>query len=205
MSLGTVDTSGAGPVSVAPKRSLGGFTADAVLSEDSVDELVMTDHPVEQGATITDHAYAEPSEINLVYGWSSASSQNVGGTPSFLQDLYARFLALQRPIPQLVNVISGKRSYANMLVRSIRLMTDKTTENALILNVRCRQVFIAQTTIVTANMDPNAMTAPQNNAPVTQRGQNALATAPNYNTQAAPPPPKQSLGPFKQSTVSQPF
>lgn len=205
MTIGAVDSSAAGPVSIAPKRSIGGFTADAVLTEDSVDDLVMTDHPVEQGAEITDHAYAEPAEINLVYGWSSSSKQNIGASTSFLQELYAKFLQLQRPKPQLISVISGKRSYSNMLVRSIRLMTDKTTENALILNVRCRQVFIAKTTVVAANTDPGAMATPQNNAPVTQRGQNGLSTAQNFNKQAAPPPPKQSLGPFKQSTTTAPF
>lgn len=63
---------------VKPKR---GFTvasngdsivAQATIEEMHSDEAEITDHPVEQGATISDHAFARPSEVVITCGWSNS-------------------------------------------------------------------------------------------------------------------------------------
>ena len=38
-------------------RSIGGFTADVTIEERHEDSLVVTQHPVETGSSIADHAY----------------------------------------------------------------------------------------------------------------------------------------------------
>lgn len=47
------------------------------IEEVHSDEMEITDHPVEQGSTISDHAFARPSEVILTIAWSN-SPNNAG-------------------------------------------------------------------------------------------------------------------------------
>lgn len=51
------------------------FIAQATLEEVHNDELEITDHPVEQGAAITDHAFKRPAEVVIRCGWSNSPQQ----------------------------------------------------------------------------------------------------------------------------------
>ena len=46
---------------------------DVVISEEHDDEVTVTRHPVDQGAPISDHAYKNPSVLNVRFGWSDSS------------------------------------------------------------------------------------------------------------------------------------
>ena len=48
--------------------------AQAIISETHTDRLEITEHPVEQGAPIADHAYKRPAEVIIVCGWSNSPS-----------------------------------------------------------------------------------------------------------------------------------
>jgi hypothetical protein len=50
---------------IRPNRSIGGITGYITLVENATDKLTITKHPVQQGATITDHAYKEPSDLSV--------------------------------------------------------------------------------------------------------------------------------------------
>lgn len=50
--------------------------AQATIEETHQDELEITDHPVELGAMISDHAFKHPSEVILRMGWSNSPSDN---------------------------------------------------------------------------------------------------------------------------------
>lgn len=75
-------------VLVKPKRRLYNLTlpnatkladiiAQAVVEEEHRDELEVTDHPLQKGASITDHAFKRPAEVTLKMFWSdSPSNQN---------------------------------------------------------------------------------------------------------------------------------
>lgn len=52
--------------------------AHAVIEENHNDTLEITDHPIEQGASISDHAFKLPAEVTLTLGWSNSLSE-VGG------------------------------------------------------------------------------------------------------------------------------
>lgn len=47
--------------------------ADATVEERHMDRLEITNHPVETGAAITDHAFYHPPELTLVLGWSNSA------------------------------------------------------------------------------------------------------------------------------------
>ena len=46
--------------------------AQATFEERHIDELEVTDHPVQQGAMISDHAFKRPAEVTLHLGWSNS-------------------------------------------------------------------------------------------------------------------------------------
>jgi hypothetical protein len=45
------------------------------IEEVHSDEMEITDHPVEQGSVISDHAFARPSELILTIAWSNSPSK----------------------------------------------------------------------------------------------------------------------------------
>ena len=44
------------PATIVPRRSIGPFNATLTIEEVASDDLEITQHPVQQGAAITDHA-----------------------------------------------------------------------------------------------------------------------------------------------------
>ncbi|WP_407059275.1 phage baseplate protein (plasmid) [Ralstonia syzygii subsp. celebesensis] len=154
----------------SPKRSIGSFHAYITLQEQHHDELVITDHPVEQGAAISDHAYKKPAELTLTIGWSDSSlsaltSLQFGNYSSFA---YEQLLSLQAQ-RILVDISTGKRKYSNMLIQAISTTTDERNENSMIATVHCREVIIVQTKATT--LAPAANQAmPQKTASITNTG-----------------------------------
>lgn len=143
--------------------------ADAVIEERGTDEMVITDHPVEQGTSISDHAYKEPAVLHLIYAWS-ASGVFGRFDPQFLQKLYAKLLALQAA-RAMFSVYTGQRLYQNMLLKQISKRTTKETENALVLDVICREVLLAHTSIVSFGTSSANQANPQNGTgPSVSRG-----------------------------------
>lgn len=169
---------------ITPKRQIGAFTADATFEEQHSDELAITEHPVEQGAAITDHAYKRPSALTLRLGWSNASQQ-AGGDDAYVRTIYAKLLALQASrVP--IDVVTGKRSYSNMLIAAIALTTDETSEFALFVTVTLREIIIVQTQ--TTSVPPAAVHAdPAKTAPIESLGTKQPAPA-TPSPPTAPPP-----------------
>jgi hypothetical protein len=150
-------------------RSIAGIVPQVVVEEKHRDELVITNHPVQNGANITDHAYKQPSMVSLRYGWSSSGalySLDLGA-PS-VDDVYSMLLKLQES-RQPFDVVTGKRNYSNMLIRSIDLVTDKTTEKSIIVDVLLQQIIIVETQSATLK-SASVMSMPEKTAPVTNAG-----------------------------------
>lgn len=167
-------------------RSIAGITPDITIEEEHQDQLVITDHPVELGATISDHAYDLPSEVLITYGWTPSGPTNSGFSASFLNDLYKKILAV-KSAKTLFQVFTGRRIYTNMLLQSVTLTTDKTTEQALVVRMLCRQIILVQTRIVVVSLDPTTQATPQKTLPPAPQGTQALQPAqtfsfPNYLT-----------------------
>lgn len=116
-----------------------GFTALITLSEQSTDNLTITDHPVEDGSKISDHAVMQPKvvRINFAYGANLGESLN---------DMYEKVLKLQSD-KQPFDIVTGKRKYKNMLIESISNTTDSNSENCLNLEISCREVIIVYSEI----------------------------------------------------------
>lgn len=74
---------GLGALAIKPRRGFfpkGARTISAqiTLRELHHDELEITEHPVEQGAAIADHAYKRPAEVIIECAWSNSPSKGTG-------------------------------------------------------------------------------------------------------------------------------
>jgi len=181
---------------VRPKRRLGAFVAHAVIREQHSDQLQITDHPVAQGAKISDHAIKLPATVTLEMIWSNTpavglgsgvlsadaySSAFVGTGPGQAADIYAKLLDLQtQRVP--FDIVTGKRKYANMLLQSLGVVTDKESENILRVTATCREVLIVSLQTTTVPSDPARHADPSSTAPTTNAGDKSLAPAPHYHT-----------------------
>lgn len=137
-------------------RKIGLIVPSVVVSEKHSDTLEITEHPVEIGAAVADHAYKRPSEVVMEVGFAGGGSLldfvdissiglSLGLSP---QETYQELLDLQSSrIP--FDVVTGKRLYSNMLIRALEVTTDKTTENVLSAVLTLREVLITQTQQIT--------------------------------------------------------
>lgn len=124
-----------------------------VISERHSDTLEITEHPVEVGAAISDHAYRRPSEVVMQVGFAGGGSLldlldttsyglSAGLSP---KEVYQNLLDLQDSrLP--FDVVTGKRVYKNMLIRAIEVTTDRTSENVLSAVLTLREVIMTSTT-----------------------------------------------------------
>ena len=204
---------------VKPKRGIFDNTTGQVIlipqvtiEELHTDELEITDHPVEQGSNITDHAFKHPAEITVKMGFSNSPSSNgslvnaaiglaaadnslvrtvanaieigsnlqsalTGANPNQVNAIYAQLLSLQSS-RTLVNLLTGKRIYKDMLIKGLSVLNDDKSENALFISVNFRQIIIVNTQTVTLPQSTQAL--PQVTTSLQNLGTKALIPAPNY-------------------------
>ncbi|WP_407323579.1 phage baseplate protein [Acinetobacter pittii] len=132
-------------------RTIMGLFADVTIEEKHKDEHKITEHPTEVGASISDHAYSEPPEVMMKVGWSeSAGALNgflgntiLGGNTS-LSIVYETLLQLKDRSVLLI-ISTGKRLYTNMLIKSLGCITDRQTENVLMIDITFKKILIVST------------------------------------------------------------
>lgn len=147
-------------------RNLGGIQFDVTLEESHEDGLEITEHPVEHGASINDHAYLKPAAVTIRAGVSDASPN---GGDGYNQDVYEKLRQLQASREPFA-IVTGKRLYENMLLETLTVVTDANTEHALIVSAACRQVIIVHTQVT--SVPPRARHAsPGKTGGTTDKGQ----------------------------------
>ena len=154
-----------------PIRAIGPFVTQVTIEEVGIHELVATEHPVSNSAPITDHSYVKPSQVIIRCGFSNsglagAISQVAGliafangnvGQLNYARQTLSNLIALQESrIP--FTVVTGKRTYRNMLMKSIVDETDERSENVLMVTCHCQQIIMVQTQ-VTAIVNSNGVQA----------------------------------------------
>jgi hypothetical protein len=127
-------------------RSIGDIYPDVVVEEIHHDEMQITQHPVETGAPVTDHAFMMPYTIEIRGGWSNSSAESEG----YVQAVYQALLTLQSS-REVFNVSTGKRQYSSMLMRSVMVRTDEESENALMVVAIAQQIIITNTSSTAAS------------------------------------------------------
>ncbi|MML92297.1 hypothetical protein D7J10_21450 [Salmonella enterica] len=139
-------------------RRIGILIPSVVVSEKHSDVLEITEHPVEKPTTnsasgfIADHAYKRPSEVTMECGFAGGGSlldfidtSSIGLSAGLSpKDTYQKLLRLQSDrLP--FDVVTGKRVYRNMLIKTLEVTTDKTSENVLNCILTLREIIMTQT------------------------------------------------------------
>ncbi|MCW1832036.1 hypothetical protein OLZ33_08480 [Pantoea ananatis] len=157
-------------------RKIGIIVPSVVVSEKHSDRLEITEHPVEVGASVSDHAYKRPSEVVMQVGFAGGGSlldfaSNLTAT-SLLgispREVYEQLLKLQSDRMPF-DVVTGKRLYSNMLLQNLEVTTDRFTENVLSATLTLREIIITSTQSIQV-ADKSDMKAGASTSAVTNTG-----------------------------------
>ncbi|MFG1260025.1 hypothetical protein V5F79_22115 [Xanthobacter flavus] len=160
-----------GQILVGSRRSIGGIVPKVVVEEISRDSLFITAHPVEKGAAISDHAFKMPVEVEMRCAWSDS-----GAYQGYSRAINAALVALQAK-RQPFSVVTGKRSYSNMLIAGLEVSTSAATEYALFVRVLLREVIIVSTSTVAASGAGTQANAARTGGTTDNGQKQAVATA----------------------------
>lgn len=205
--LGVVTAGGllySSSIVIRPKRGFTGvkdIVAQVTIEEVHRDEVQITEHPVEQGANIADHAFEVPASLIVRYGWSNSPSANnlvgaaafsAAGTASAVQslltgnstnqvrDVYKSLLDL-KSTRQPFSVFTSKRKYDNMLIKSISVTTDKATEQALMVTIELKQVLIVSVSTSAVSAPAADQANPSSTAAPVDGGNKSLMDSTGYD------------------------
>lgn len=171
---------------VAPTK-IGTLEVDAAITETAQFDTEVSEHPVENGASIVDHVRPKPVVVRIdgivsdtpstpaqvaraggVLGVSLDGPQNAAG----YADAALAFLLDLRENPRLVTIDTKRRTYDDMALTSLTVPEDVKTGDALHFTAtfrQVRQVTVRRVALVTAT--------PQTK-PKVKTGTKPTATAP---------------------------
>lgn len=139
--------------SIGPSRSFGGIDGYVTITESAVDAIEITQHPVQQGAPIADHAFKKPTGFSIQMLFTDNLTQS-------LSDIYQKLLDLQLSFVPFA-CITPKRTYNNMLFASLTNTTDKKTENCLSIAASFQEIIIVP--VLTTVVPRSQLKTPGNN------------------------------------------
>jgi len=154
---------------IRTQKAIGGIQLDAVISESHVNEVSLTNNPVELGAEITDHAVVQPKRLNIV----AQVSDTPMGLAAFGQivdlvtglfgtsttDNITRSNAAYNAIVQLqearepIEIQTKLKLYTNMIITNVSVQQDKNTSRIVRMSIDVQQVIITQSEIVQLSED----------------------------------------------------
>lgn len=125
---------------------------DATISEGHTSTLTVTQHPVEQGADVTDHARKASDVLELrgiisntpILILASQRARSVtGGPPSArAEDAYEEFRRLQETV-ELLTVTTEIHEYEDMVIESISVPRTAGTRKILDIQLRLKKFRVA--------------------------------------------------------------
>ena len=151
---------------------------DAVIRAEHSQAMRITEHPVQTGANIVDHAYLVPATLMLEIGMSDVMDSMIQGQYSGAYtksvQAYQTLLALQAKRNPL-RVTTRLNTYENMVIEELRTPDDYRTLYGLKCMVTLRQIITSQISTATVAVSARSQVTEQ---------------APQGNTQPAPLPEK---------------
>lgn len=132
----------------------GRFVFDAVFNTSHNANLMVTEHPVQSGGSVADHAFMEPDEVQLEIGMSDVAT-SVGTNHSV--NAYTRLRAIMAA-REPVTLVTRLKTYQNMLIVSLSAPDDYTTMYALRASVGFKQINIVSVSTVKVQQTVSAST-----------------------------------------------
>lgn len=127
--------------------SCGRIIFDAVFSLSHNSNVMVTEHPVQSGASIADHSFIEPDEVQIEIGMTDTAISVNGPSESRSVNAYAQLHSLMAAREPLT-LITRLKTYRNMLITSISAPDDYHTMNALKANIYFKQINIVSVSTV---------------------------------------------------------
>lgn len=147
------------------KTSIGSVELDASVSEQHTGAVEVTDHPVETGGAISDHARPLPETVTIEGLISNTPMPEAGAAtqertwagvnyrsssemaPTNASEGYAALLKL-KDAGELITVVTALRTYENMVLTSLTVPRDARTGNGLRFAASLKQVRVANSQTV---------------------------------------------------------
>ena len=140
-----------GTIAKYPETTVGDVLLDAVTSESHSFDVDVTEHPVETGSAISDHARPRPNRLTLdavisntpLTAAAQSNSDSTQGDDSVgrAQAAMRRFEEM-RDTSELLMVVTPARIYANMVIESMTVPRDPSTGDALRFSLSFKQVRV---------------------------------------------------------------
>lgn len=178
-------------LSLPQSANIGGIDVQVDLEETHESILEVTQHPVEDGADITDHSYMRPVELVMRCGWSNAqgipnpitnfaaaqslvktvfNKDSTESASDFVTGVYMQLRKLQSS-RELITINTSLLNYASMLITSLQVTRDQRTASVLMVTASFRQVILVapkSTTVDQSNQaDPSRTAGVQDAGSVT--------------------------------------
>lgn len=138
---------------------------EITFNEKTVDDYTITDHPVESGEVISDHLVKLPTQYTIKAGFagnglfntikvignaiSNIANNRITNPQTLLQSQYNQLLDLQKS-KTLFKIVTPKRIYKNMVIKTLSVETDIDTESVLNFTAQCREIQVAYTSATEA-------------------------------------------------------
>ena len=147
------------------RASIGTVQLDASVSETHESKVEVTEHPVERGVNISDHARALPqslrieglvSNFHLPYP-SAALTARLSGSTQYsarpdlagnrAEEAYSELLRL-KDAAELITVVTAIQTYENMLITDLNIPRDATSGDGLRFSINLKQITIVNSRTV---------------------------------------------------------
>ena len=152
---------------------------DAIPEEDHEITVQSTKYPVETGATNTDNAFVEPTQLTITGYVSDLLVNRITTlvTPFRDREAWERIEFQLRQL-NFVSVVTLLKTYNNMLIRSVKAKKDNSTGRALIFTMLLEETIIADTQLI--SLPKSSVTgAAENKTGVVNLGSQQSSTATN--------------------------
>lgn len=132
---------------------------DAVMRVEHNHQMRITEHPVQTGANIVDHAYQVPARLMMEIGMSDAMD-TLG--PNAWTGAYTKSVSAYRTIIALMqnriplSIHTRLLDYENMLIETVSAPDDHKTQFGARFTVTFRQIITAEVAKTTSSIRPNA-------------------------------------------------
>lgn len=182
------------------------YAFDAEIGIEHQQELRRTEHPVQTGASIADHAYIVPARLIMDIGMSDAmdayfNPSTWSGSGSKSVASYQTMLALQfSRIP--ITITTKLRTYQNMVIDSLAPQETLKTFAGLRMRIEFGQIFLAKVTQPTLSARPQDSNTTNLGSVNTQPPSPAQQSQNNVFESATPVTPSNAIGAGKYSSVN---
>lgn len=169
--------------------TFGLVTFDAVFNTQHDMGVTVTQHPVQTGSSIADHAFTNPYEVSCEIGMTDVTT-GVGHDHSV--NTYALLVELMEK-KEPFTLLTRLKTYRDMLVTAISAPDDYTTQHALKAQIYFQRINIVKVATVKVQITVTA----------SQQAQQTGTTTPAATTQPAATTPSGTSTPSTSSSGNQ--